>query len=178
MPTKVEVHSTAKIAVKALSIALLVGFSLLGIKRFLNKESNTTPAESITQFTNTGIDVRLLLPTIILNVPEDAHETAWSKALATYLDGVAESQTEGGRIDVETTGFAIEVERLEKWHEAIGQSAHYALATKKQPVAAFIILSDEETSSSIQKIKLIEETCMSKGIRLVLLKSKMSPTKH
>jgi hypothetical protein len=172
MSTKIEVHPTAQIAVKALLIALVVGFSLLGIKRFLNSDVKTTPVDSSGSVANMGIDVRLLLPKIILNVPEDSHETVWSKSLATYLGGIAESKTEGGRIDVETTEFAIEVERLEKWHEAIGQASHYALTTKKYPVAAFIILSDEETPSNIQKMKLILETCMSKGIRVVLLKSK------
>lgn len=42
----------------------------------------------------------------------------------------------GGRADIITETHAIEVERASKWHEAIGQSLHYALIFKKKPCIA------------------------------------------
>ena len=178
MTTKIDIHPTAAIALKVISISLFAGFALLSLKRIMNRNALPSRPQLGAIHGGMGVTVPLLLPIVFLDVPEDSHETVWSKALADFLLGVAESPTKGGRIDVETNEYAIEVERLGKWHEAIGQAAHYALTAKKRPVAAFIVSDSEDGAMNGQKIRLIEETCLSKEIKVVLLRSKRAAASH
>tara|TARA_R110002094_G_scaffold180817_1_gene159001 strand:+ start:489 stop:1028 length:540 start_codon:yes stop_codon:yes gene_type:complete len=119
-----------------------------------------------------------LLPVIYLDVQDDASELEWSRALATVLSGVPEKSTEFGRVDVFTNKYAIEVERLAKWHEGIGQAAHYASTTKALPVLALMITSKDSESSDSSRVDLIEKVCVERNIKLIILKSKMSPTRQ
>lgn len=169
MPTQVTVHPTAKIAFVAVLIAVVAGSGLVGLKRFFKKgesrdqQIQSSPAE-ISQVETLSDS---LLPVIRLAVDTDAHESDWSAALAAVLSGRTEVATEHGRVDVLTDRFAIEVDRLAKWHESIGQASHYAATTKKRPVVALILLPSDNT----HKLELIEDTCTSKGIKLVILQT-------
>jgi len=44
-----------------------------------------------------------------------------------------------GRIDLLTADYAIEVERVDKFHEGIGQALHYAKEPGKKPGLAVLI---------------------------------------
>jgi len=173
MPTEITVHPTARIAFKVVIIALLVGGCLLGLKRLLKPIDKSQPMR--TQQAEVSINMETLtdfiLPVIRVSVDIDAHESDWSEALAEALNGRTEVTTEHGRVDVLTEHFAIEVDRLAKWHESIGQASHYAHTTKKKGVVALIVLP----SDSLDKLVLIDETCASKGIKLVILQC--NPTK-
>ncbi len=168
MSTEITIHPTAKIALKAVVIALVVGGCLLGLKRFLKPKDNSHP---ITQQAEVETSIEtitdFLLPVIRVSVDIDAHESDWSKALAKALKGRTEVTTEHGRVDVLTERFAIEVDRLAKWHESIGQASHYAQTTQKKAVVALIVLP----SDSLDKLELIENTCASKDIKLIILQS-------
>lgn len=172
MSTRVEVHPTAKIAAYALSIALIVSFGIVGAKRLLR--SNTPPAVSADIAANGSLSITsgdLLLPVIELRIADAQLESHWSTALASLLSGQTEAPIEGGRVDVLTKHYVIEVDRLEKWHEAIGQAAHYALKTGKIPVVAIMLPSDLWPISPTTKARLllIDETCTKQGIKFVLL---------
>lgn len=173
MPTQVQIHPTAKIAAIAVVCAIAVVVSILGIKRLIHSDapSLASPAH---QSSLAGIPyaASLLVPIFELRISDASLEKHWSNALAQALGGETEFSIASGRIDVVTEHYAIEVDRLEKWHEAIGQASHYALQTKKVPVAALIIPSDNWPLSpaSVSKLRLIEETCVAKGIRLILLR--------
>ena len=72
---------------------------------------------------------------------EKPRESHWRDALAEHFrqtesDVKTEVVLKGGRCDVVTEEFAIEVDRANKWHEAIGQALHYALYLKKKPCIA------------------------------------------
>lgn len=174
MPTRVDIHPTARIAITAVLIAFLVVGTLLGIRRLFRGPSDTpandTVAVHVSSSGATSTDA--LLPIIQLTIPDASLESGWSAALATALSGRTEFPVESGRVDVLTDHFAIEVDRLEKWHEAIGQAAHYALKTQKQPVAAIIIPSDlwPLNATTNTKLHLIDETCIKQGIKLILLR--------
>lgn len=45
-----------------------------------------------------------------------------------------------GRVDLLTGDYAIEVDSPDNFHEAIGQTLHYAKETGKKPAVAFFIL--------------------------------------
>ena len=182
MPTRVEIHPTAKTAVYALGCAVVVIFLVVGLKHILRSETplSSLPSTEETKHPETtssaiSSDIPsgdLLVPVIDVRVPDAGLESRWSAALALRLSGKTEAIVEGGRVDVLTEHYAIEVDRLEKWHEAIGQAAHYGLKTGHAPVAAIIVPSDLWPISQTTKTKLllIDETCSKQGIKLVLLR--------
>ena len=112
----------------------------------------------------------LLIATLALEVDDPSKEASWSQALARRLSGETEAPVEGGRVDVLTDRYAIEVDRLAKWHEAIGQAAHYALKSEKDPVAALILEERPASAKVTDKLALIDETCREQGIKLILLR--------
>lgn len=167
MSTTTTLHPTAKIALKVIVISLVVGFCLLGIKRLIKPKQDNHISENKQEEQNYHIETLTdyLLP--VLRVPVDikAHESEWCNALAKALLGETEVTTEHGRVDVLTDRFAIEVDRLAKWHEAIGQASHYAETTKKKATIALIILPND----NLDKLELIDKTCANKGIKLIIL---------
>ncbi|MFM2199560.1 MAG: hypothetical protein RLZZ505_2992 [Verrucomicrobiota bacterium] len=173
MPTRLELHPTARTAAYAISIGLIVSFGIIGAKRILRADA-TSNAATVVDLGDSlrTIPGQILLPVIDLRIADAQLESNWSAALATALAGETEAPVEGGRVDVLTEHYAIEVDRLDKWHEAIGQASHYALRSKKIPVAALMIPSDLWPLSPTTKSKLllIDETCTSKGIKVVLLR--------
>ena len=62
-----------------------------------------------------------------------------------------------GRIDLLTDDYAIEVDSLEKFHEAIGQALHYAKETGKKPGIAIFIM--EPKLSDKEKLKYLIRLC-------------------
>jgi hypothetical protein len=62
-----------------------------------------------------------------------------------------------GRIDLLTDDYAIEVDSLEKFHEAIGQALHYAKETGKKPGIAIFIM--EPKQSDKEKLKYLIHLC-------------------
>lgn len=174
MPTRVEVHPTARIAAYAVSCAVLVAFGIFGLRRLSRTDTqqasapDTQPAKELLFTTSCG---GMLVPVIELQVADATQERNWSAALASSLSGQTEVPIERGRVDVLTEHYAIEVDRLEKWHEAIGQAAHYGLKTKKIPAAALMVPSDSWPISETTRAKLllIDETCTKQGIKLILL---------
>jgi hypothetical protein len=76
-----------------------------------------------------------------------------------YFNGKAgmEVPVKYGRIDLLTDDYAIEVDSLEKFHEAIGQALHYARETGKKPGIAFFIM--EPKQSDQEKLKYLIRLC-------------------
>lgn len=174
MVIRVDVHPTAKIAAIAVVVAIAGSLAVLGLKQLVVGKSasggSTLEQGQAGSGPIPGDD--LLLPVIGLDLPDAQLESSWSAALAATLHGRTEAPVEGGRVDVLTSLYAIEVDRLEKWHEAIGQSAHYGIKTGKQPVAAIMIASDlwPLSATTRDKVRLIDETCTKQGIKLLLLR--------
>lgn len=81
-----------------------------------------------------------------IDKPRESH---WRDAFAATLEGAqTEVVVRGGRVDILTDAWAIEVDKARKWHESIGQALHYALYTKRKPAIA---LYDYDTLSAAQK---------------------------
>ncbi len=62
-----------------------------------------------------------------------------------------------GRIDLLTDEYVVEVDRLEKFHEAIGQALHYARETGKKPAIA--IFMEEQRDEDKEKLKYVIRLC-------------------
>jgi len=108
----------------------------------------------------------------MLKVDDAARELNWSAALAAKLNGRVEVAVPNGRIDVLTDIYAIEVERLEKWHEGIGQASHYAISTGKVGCLALIIDSDKWplNEATLAKLRTVEQTAVSRATKLLILR--------
>jgi len=76
-----------------------------------------------------------------------------------YFKGKAQMEVtvKYGRVDLLSDDYAIEVDRLEKFHEAIGQALHYAKETGKKPAVAIFILDHEPGER--EKLKYVRLLC-------------------
>ena len=104
---------------------------------------------------------------MICNIKAASH---WRDALAAHFrktepDVKTEVKLRGGRCDIVTEKYAIEVDRANKWHEAIGQAAHYALYLKKKPCIA---LYRADTLSKAQ-MEAMKRTTARQRIDVILL---------
>jgi len=81
-----------------------------------------------------------------------------------------------GRIDLLTDDYAIEVDSLEKFHEAIGQALHYAKETGKKPgIAIFII---EPKQSDKEKLKYLIRLCNYYKIKVWFINEELEKEKR
>jgi len=108
------------------------------------------------------------IPQYTFNIDRGAKEFEWRDALSKELHGKIEQVIPDGRIDIETDTMAIEVEKIDKWHEGLGQSLHYADETRKQGVIALVITS----SSDLWKVAIVKRVCNKNNIKLMILKPK------
>ena len=91
-------------------------------------------------------------------------EAYWQHAFnELYADGATEVAVEAGRADIINGTYAIEVDRMQKWHEAIGQALHYAKETGKQPAIA---LFDDGSANSTEAFAEAQRVCASEGIKV------------
>jgi hypothetical protein len=76
-----------------------------------------------------------------------------------YFKGKAQTEVpvKYGRVDILSDDYAIEVDRLEKFHEAIGQALHYAKETGKKPAIAIFIVDHEPGDK--EKLKYVKWLC-------------------
>ena len=81
-----------------------------------------------------------------------------------YFDGKGklEVPVKYGRIDILTSRYAVEVDRLSKFHEGIGQCLHYAHETGKKPGLAIFILSPRK--KDLKKVSYVKYLCAEYGI--------------
>jgi len=168
VPVEAQVHSTAKRAAKIIGFAVLFAALLIGLRRYA---SDAQPA--LTRVAEgTATSVRYIAPVIPLQITDASRESAWSEALAQVLAGKTEVPVPNGRVDVLSERYAIEVDRIDKWHEGIGQASHYGLAMNRIPCLALIIDSDRWplNDATLAKLATIEKTALSKGVKILILR--------
>ena len=165
MSVKFKIHSTQKRALTVIGLGFLVVFILLITKK-ADKPQDTFSIEN-------KYRVSYIAPVIVLNVEDSSHESKWSEALAEILNARMEVSVPNGRVDVLSDIYAIEVDRIDKWHEGIGQAVHYANETGKIACVALIIKSDQWPlqKSDIEKLHTIERTTLSNGVKILILRS-------
>ena len=171
MPVRFAVHSTAKRALAIVAFALVLSALLVGARKLTAPSSGVAAQQAIAAPSAAGA-AAYIAPVVMLRVDDAAREVNWSAALAAKLNGKVEVVVPNGRIDVLTDNYAIEVERLEKWHEGIGQAAHYAVSTGKVGCLAIIIDSDKWpiNEATLAKLRTIEQTAVSRAIKLLILR--------
>jgi hypothetical protein len=176
-----QTRATSKTAIYAVCSSVVVILALAGLKRLIQRDTRLGSPQVVGATAVEPIEALKLpvgyrgplLPVVELTIADASMETSWSAALATLLHGETEAPVEGGRVDVLTSLYAIEVDRLDKWHEGIGQAAHYGLLTKAIPVVAIIVPSDNWplSETTCAKLMLIDKTCSAQNAKLILLRS-------
>ncbi len=78
--------------------------------------------------------------------------------------GKLEVPVKFGRVDILTDDYAIEVDRLSKFHEGIGQALHYATETGKKPGLAIFIVKPEKKHK--KKLRYIFNLCSFLDIKI------------
>lgn len=101
---------------------------------------------------------------------EKHYESHWRDAYAAKLaETCASVETEkklrGGRADIVTETYAIEIDRAKKWHEAIGQAVHYANELKKKPQIALFNYGDLNDAQR----KALESVAKKRRITIIAL---------
>ena len=88
------------------------------------------------------IIVCLLLVGMLTAAPNARNEDFWQHR---YCEGmkIEEHLPSGGRVDCLSTEFAIEMDWVDHWAEAVGQSLYYAGATGRKPAIILICPSSE-----------------------------------
>src|SRR6266540_7169025 len=99
MPTRVEIHPTAKTAAYALGCALVVILLVVGLKHVLRSDTPASALPATEQVKPLGtagtqsamssaiLSGDLMLPVIELRIPDAGLESHWSAALAMRLSG-------------------------------------------------------------------------------------------
>jgi hypothetical protein len=165
MSVKFKIHSTPKRALAIIGLGIVIAFIFI-IDKKINTQRSIVSVENI-------YNADYIAPIVVLDVEDLAHESKWSAALAEILSAQTEVRVPNGRIDVLSDIYAIEVDRLDKWHEGIGQAVHYANETGKIACVALIIRSDQWPlkESDLEKLKTIERTTLSNGVKILILRS-------
>lgn len=170
MSVKVTINPGAWQALKLVVVVTAFAATLTILASLVSRREDRSleaPSHGRQSLSALGAETDLLLPTVSVCVPRNATERVWSEALAERVGGASEYSIPHGRVDVLASRFAIEVDRLEKWHEGIGQSLHYADATGRRPALA-LILQDGGSRSEI--LSQVDRVTTEQGIRLFLLK--------
>jgi hypothetical protein len=180
MQSRVEFHPATQVASYVLGGSFTVILALLGLKQLIRADRAASTPTTTTAIVQTSVDAEfseptggLLIPIVELQIPDVALEATWSSALASAVSGQVEYAVEHGRrVDVITQSYAIEIDHFDKWHEAIGQAAHYGAETSKIPVVALMFPMDLWPISETTREKLlkIDSICAEQRIKLILLR--------
>ena len=89
------------------------------------------------------------LSMVLSNCISAQPETYFSNLLAQELNGITEYKVQGGRVDILTDQYAIEVKRASDWKHSIGQALWYGLQTNKAPGIILLMKSQDDRKYGI-----------------------------
>ena len=144
------------------AIFTILAFGIIAVFLRFRSDDETGTSQSHNSY---NVSTFGFIPIVELTVAGES-ESDWSLALSEAIGGTQEATVDFGRVDLLTEDYAIEIDRIDKWKEGIGQALQYAEETGKLPMLALI--ADSETDDS--KIRYIDQFCQKKAIKLVILK--------
>jgi len=147
---------------------LLLVLFLLFLRHYLSieKTSHSKSASGNVEWAKSQTNNFYAIYTFKLNTSN--LESEWSKALSKKINGKRENIVSAGRVDVVTENLAIEVDKIDKWHEGVGQALHYGLYTGKYPSLA-LITSYPNSKKNEERLDVIKNVCKKYDIKLILL---------
>lgn len=90
-------------------------------------------------------------------------------------DGKLEVPVKYGRVDILTRRYAVEVDRLSKFHEGIGQALHYAKETGKKPGLAIFII--DPNRKDLRKLNYVKRLCSRYNIKVWYINREIKKSK-
>jgi hypothetical protein len=90
-------------------------------------------------------------------------------------DGKLEVPVKYGRVDILTRRYAVEVDRLSKFHEGIGQALHYARETGKKPGLAIFII--DPNRKDLRKLNYVKRLCSRYNIKVWYINREIKKSK-
>ena len=90
-------------------------------------------------------------------------------------DGKLEVSVKYGRVDILTRRYAVEVDRLSKFHEGIGQALHYAKETGKKPGLAIFIIDPKR--KDLRKLNYVKRLCSRYNIKVWYINREIKKSK-
>ena len=90
-------------------------------------------------------------------------------------DGKLEVPVKYGRVDILTRRYAVEVDRLSKFHEGIGQALHYAKETGKKPGLAIFIIDPKR--KDLRKLNYVKRLCSRYNIKVWYINREIKKSK-
>lgn len=94
-----------------------------------------------------------------------------------YFQGRAKMEVpvKYGRVDLLSDDYAIEVDKLENFHEAMGQALHYAKETGKKPAIAIFILDHQPGDK--EKLQYVTRLCNHYDIKVWFINDELKKAK-
>lgn len=114
--------------------------------------------------------VMLLLTTagtFVFSQSTQLYEKDYADYIQSLIGGDREVQVQGGRADLVTDEYAIEIEWAPKWKEAIGQALWYALNTNKKPGIILILENQDQYKYFIQLNSALDFGNLSEKIQVM-----------
>jgi len=156
---------------------IIATFAIMGL---LRRDEALDGGQEINFTQVEAISANSLMPMICLEISPDAskRERGWINALAEYMGGSSEVRFEGGRADIITERYAIEVDFIAKWKEGLGQALVYGAHFDKVPGLAIIAGSTSDLADNINTINLIDSMTAKQGVKAFLLVLQASDCNH
>ena len=106
-------------------------------------------------------------------VPEARWQVAWNEL---HFEGRGELEVvvPGGRCDILTEEWAIEVDHVYKYREGIRQSRHYARMTGRRPGLALFVDSPSDTREKLAHARRVARRL---GIRVWVINDELDPAR-
>lgn len=92
----------------------------------------------------TVVFILTLVSSLALFAADHPKELFFQKIAEKTLHGHSSQLSDGTICDILTPDYAVEVDFAHKWYEAVGQSLHYALVSKRKPGIVLIILKKSD----------------------------------
>lgn len=105
--------------------------------------------------------------TFIFSQSTQLFEKDYADYIQSLIGGDREVQVHGGRADLVTDEYAIEIEWAPKWKEAIGQALWYALNTRKKPAIILILENEDQYKYFIQLNSALDFGNLSETIQVM-----------
>lgn len=106
--------------------------------------------------------IRLIILTLFLLPLHAKHlhyEKVYQKVFCDHINGETEFVLQDKtRVDCLSNEYAIEVDFASKWHESIGQSLYYAIATNKKAGVLLILEDEKRDARYLKRLKKVATT--------------------
>lgn len=131
---------------------------------FASKKNNASLWHEVARYISMTILVGLLIG--IYTPAESQNDASYVREVARLLNGQTEVRMYGGRADVVTEEYAIEVEYAHLWKQSIGQSLWYGIQLNKKAGIVLIMRTPDDYKYGIMLQSTLDHAGLNDKIRV------------